>query len=233
MSNDIPLGMAFYAVFLVSILLHEAAHAFTAARLGDPTAYYYGLVTLDPLPHIKRSPIGLTVIPVISYIFGGSMVGWASVPVDPFWARENRKKSAIVSLAGPGANLGLLIVAAISIRLGMTLGFFYAPESISFGRITETDSTGLANSLAIMLSIFFSENLLLLAFNLIPLPPLDGSSVLTYFLSPDDAAKYETFLYDPTYMMVGLVIAWRLFDVIFGPIHLLAVNLLYPGAGYQ
>jgi Zn-dependent protease len=231
--NDLSLGLAFYAVFLVSVLLHEAAHAFTAARLGDPTAYYHGLVTLDPIPHIRRSPIGLLAVPIISYVMGGWMMGWASVPVDPFWARENRKKSALVSLAGPAANLGLLILAAISIRGGMMLGFFHAPESTKFWWITEAESSGIANSLAIILSILFSENLLLFAFNLIPLPPLDGSNVLLYFLGADEAEKYENFLYNPTHTLIGLIIAWQLFGLVFRPIQLFALNLLYPGEGYH
>jgi Zn-dependent protease len=231
--NDIALGLAFYIVFLVSVLLHEAAHALAAARLGDPTAYYHGLVTLDPLPHIKRSPLGLLAMPIVSYLSGGWMMGWASVPVDPFWARDNRKKSALVSLAGPAANLGLLILAGVSIRTGMVLGFFHAPDSTTFARITEAETGGMANSMAIMLSILFSENLILLAFNLIPLPPLDGSGVLLYFLGPDAADKYESFLYNPTHMLIGLVIAWQLFDVVFDPVHLFALNVLYPGAGYH
>ncbi len=231
--NDVSLGLTFYAVFLVSVLLHEASHAFTAARLGDPTAYYHGLATLDPLPHIRRSPIGLLAVPIISYIMGGWMVGWASVPVDPFWARENRKKSALVSLAGPAANLGLLMLAVVSIRAGMMLGFFRAPESTKFWWITEAESSGIANSLAIMLSILFSENLLLLVFNLIPLPPLDGSNVLLYFLGAEQAEKYENFLYNPTHTLIGLIIAWQLFGLVFHPIQLFALNLLYPGAGYH
>ena len=231
--NDVSLGLAFYGVFLVSVLLHEAAHAFTAAKLGDPTAYYHGLVTLDPLPHIRRSPVGLLAVPVISYIMGGWMMGWASVPVDPFWARENRKKSALVSLAGPAANLGLLILAVLAIRGGMLLGFFHSPESTEFWRITVANSAGIGNSSAIMLSILFSENLLLLVFNLIPLPPLDGSNVLLYFLRANEAAKYERFLYNPTHMLIGLVAAWQLFGLVCRPIQVFALNLLYPGAGYH
>ena len=79
----------------------------------------------------------------------------------------------------------------------------------------------------------FSLNLILLVFNLIPLPPLDGSNVLLFFLSERNAERYESFLYQPMYRMIGLVVAWQLFTPVFDPIHTLALNILYPGAGYH
>ena len=71
------------------------------------------------------------------------------------------------------------------------------------------------------------------SFNLIPLPPLDGSNVLLLFLSEQSAEHYENLLYHPTYRIIGLVIAWQVFGTIFDPIHTLALNILYPGAGYH
>lgn len=76
------------AVFLLSLSAHEAAHAWTAKKLGDRTAYLAGQVTLDPTPHIKREPIGMLAIPIISYLFGGWMIGWTSVPVNVAWAQK-------------------------------------------------------------------------------------------------------------------------------------------------
>lgn len=230
---DIGLGLAWYVVFIISTTLHEAAHGFAAKKLGDPTAHHHGLVTLDPLPHIKRSPFGMVIIPIISFALNGWMIGWASTVVDPYWARSNRKKDAMMSLAGPAANLALVLAAALVIRGGMLLGLFYAPESITFQQVTATESAGFANSFATIISIVFSLNLILFVFNLIPLPPLDGSSVLKYFLNEETAHRYEMFLSNPTYAFIGIVVAWQIFSPVSRPIHTLALNILYPGAGYH
>ena len=229
----ILLGIVWYIILLISLTFHEASHSFAAMKLGDRTAYHQGQVSLDPVVHIKREPFGTVILPIISYALSGWMIGWASAPYDPYWAQRNRKKAAIMSLAGPAANLFLLITAALIIRCGMIFGIFYAPESIIFTRVTSATSTGLGNSAAICVSILFSLNLILFIFNLIPLPPLDGSNVLMFFLNDTTARQYENFLYQPMYRIIGLVIAWQIFGHIFSPIHLLAINLLYPGAGYH
>ena len=229
----VALGIIWYVVFIISTTFHEACHGFAAVKLGDPTAYHYGLVTIDPVPHIKRSPFGMVAIPILSFLLSGWMIGWASAPVDPYWARSNRQKAALMSLAGPVANLILILVAALIIRSGMLFGFFHAPETSTFTRVTEAGALGLANSAAVVVSILFSLNLILLVFNLIPLPPLDGSNVLLFFLSNQAAGYYESFLYQPMHRMIGLVIAWQIFGPIFDPIHTLALNILYPGAGYH
>jgi Zn-dependent protease len=230
--DDISLVIGWYVVFLVSIIFHEAAHGLAAATLGDRTAYHHGLITLDPVPHMKRSPFGMVVLPIISFFAGGWMLGWASTPYDPYWAREHRKKAAIMSLAGPAANLILVILAALLIRGGMLMGLLYAPDSITFSRVTASNQPGLANALSILLSILFSLNLILLVFNLIPLPPLDGSNILSFFLSEKSALQYNNFLRQPAHQLIGLIIAWQLFAVLFGPVHGFAINLLYPGLNY-
>ena len=231
--DSIALAIVWYVVLIVSMTFHEAAHGFAASRLGDPTAYHYGLVTLDPLPHIKRSLFGLVVIPILSFIINGWMVGWASAPVDPYWAQQNRRKSALMSLAGPAANLILVLIAALTIRAGILLRFFEAPDIALFTQVTTATSTGLASSAAIVVSILFSLNLILFVFNLIPLPPLDGSNIFLFILGDNAAKRYETFLSQPMHMMIGLIIAWQVFGSFFAPVHTLALNLLYPGAGYH
>ena len=231
--NYIALAIAWYVVFLISATFHEAAHGFAAIKLGDPTAYYHGLVTFDPVPHIKRSPFGMVVVPVLSFLLGGWMIGWASAPYDLYWAQRHRRKAALMSLAGPAANLILVLAAALTIRAGILLGIFHAPETITFSQVTATTSPGFANSMAVLTSILFSLNLILLFFNLIPLPPLDGSNVLLFLLSDKAADYYTRFLYQPTYQIIGLVVAWQFFNIAFGPIHTLALNMLYPGAGYH
>jgi Zn-dependent protease len=232
MEINFALATVWYVVFIVSLTFHEAAHAFTAFKFGDPTAHYHGQVTLDPIPHIKRSPFGMVVGPLISFILAGWMVGWASAPYDPYWQDTNRRKAALMALAGPAANLVLIIAAAVCIRIGMLLGYFYAPEQITFNRITAAEP-GFANSISILLSILFSLNLVLLVFNLIPLPPLDGSSIVTFFLSDRAARRYNAMIKEPSYRIIGLIVAWNLLDFILGPVHTTALNILYPGAGYH
>lgn len=232
MELNLALAAVWYAVFIVSLTFHEAAHAFAALKFGDPTAYYQGQVTLDPVPHIRRSPFGMVIVPIVSYILGGWMIGWASAPYDPYWADSNRRKAALMAMAGPAANLVLILLAALAIRAGMLMGYFHAPEQITFSRITAA-SPGPANAISILISILFSLNLVLLAFNLIPLPPLDGSGILTFFLSDQAARRYNAVIKEPQYRLIGLIIAWNMLDFILRPVHTIALNLLYPGAGYH
>jgi Zn-dependent protease len=230
--DKVVLGAIWYVVFLISVTLHEAAHGLAAMFFGDRTAYHHGLVSIDPLPHIRRSPFGMVIVPILSFILGGWMIGWASTPYDPFWARSNRRKAALMALAGPISNLLLVLAAAAAIRAGVFAGIFYAPEHVTFNQVTASASAGTEAFAAILISILFTLNLVLLIFNLIPLPPLDGSNLLLLFLNERTAERYEALLYHPTYMIVGLVIAWQVFGPVFGWVHLLALNILYPGAGY-
>jgi len=229
---NIALAIVWYVVFIASLTFHEAAHAFVALKFGDTTAYYQGQVTLDPVPHIRRSPFGMVIVPIISYILGGWMIGWASAPYDPYWEDRNRRKAALMALAGPAANLALILLAALCIRGGMLLGYFHAPEQITFNRVTAAEP-GFANSISILLSILFSLNIVLLVFNLIPLPPLDGSSIVTFFLSDYTARRYNAAIQQPSYRLIGLVVAWHIVGFILGPVHTTALNILYPGAGYH
>jgi Zn-dependent protease len=230
--DKVVLGGIWYVVFLISVTLHEAAHGLAASFFGDRTAYHHGLVSIDPLPHIRRSPFGMVIVPIVSFALGGWMIGWASTPYDPFWARSNRRKSALMALAGPTANLLLVLAAAAAIRIGMLAGIFYPPQEVTFSQVTASASAGAAAFAAILISIFFTLNLVLFTFNLIPFPPLDGSNILLLFLNERMAERYEALLYHPTYMIVGLLIAWQIFGPVFGWVNLLALNILYPGAGY-
>jgi len=233
MPIELGLGLVWYAVFVISTTFHEAAHGLAAWKMGDPTAHNAGLATLDPVPHIQRSPIGMIVIPIVTFLMGGWMVGWASTPYDPYWAHANRKKAAWMALAGPGANLALILLAAALIRVGMLLGLFAAPLESTWTQVTVARSPGLITSAAVVVSILFSLNLILLIFNLLPLPPLDGSEVIMLFLDDRTADRYREFMAQPTADLIGLVVAWNVIGVILGPAHALALNLLYPGAGYH
>jgi Zn-dependent protease len=230
---ELVLGITWYVALLVALTCHEAAHGFVALKLGDPTAYRRGQVTLDPVAHIRREPFGTVIMPIVSYVFAGWMIGWASSPYDPYWARNNRKSAALMALAGPAANLILVVLAGLAIRAGILLGVFHAPESVTFEQVTAATSPGFANSASVAISIVFSLNLILLVFNLIPLPPLDGSEVLSLFLSDGSAERYTQLLQQPGSRIIGLIVAWWLLDVILNPIPPLALNTLYPGAGYH
>ena len=234
MPQELGLGILWYAVFIASTTSHEAAHALVAWKYGDPTARDEGLVTLDPVAHIRRSPFGMVIVPIISYFLGGWMLGWASAPYDPYWAREHRRESALMALAGPAANLLLVLIAALLIRIGMVAGLFASPETVQgFEQITIATGPGLANGAAILLSVLFSLNLILFVFNLLPVPPLDGSEIVTLFLDDAAAERYRTALAQPTAQMFGLVVAWNLIEFVLDPAQLIALNLLYPGAGYH
>jgi len=231
---DVANGIVYYVVFLFSTTLHEAGHAWAAMLGGDLTAYHGGQVSLDPRPHIKREPFGMVILPLLTSVLSGWPLGYASAPYNPQWALRYPKRAAWMALAGPGANLALMLVAALGLRLGGLAGVFEAPPSVSFGHLAAADAGGLAEGVAFVLSVLFSLNLVLLCLNLIPLPPLDGSAAVPLFLAAGSAARYQEFLLTSgrSFAFIGMLAAWKLFDVLFRPIFLLAVNLLYPGAHY-
>jgi Zn-dependent protease len=225
----LALGAVWYVAFLFSITLHEAAHAFAAYRLGDPTAYLGGQVTLNPLPHIRREFFGTVVMPILSFFLSGWMMGWASAPYDPFWAGRNPKRAGWMALAGPAANLLLVIVSGVALRWGLASGFFAASGSMSMSQIVQGAAGGTSTGAATLLSILFTLNLLLFAFNLLPLPPLDGSSALAIVLSERAALAYLSFMRQPIISILGLLFAWYVFGSIFRPILYLALRLLFGG----
>ena len=227
--------LLFYIVFLLSTTLHEAAHAWAAARGGDLTAYHGGQVSLHPWPHIRRAPVGMVVLPILSVILMGWPFGFATAPYDPRWARQYPRRAAWMALAGPGANLLLLVLCAVAINAGVLGGLFEAPDRISFGHVASATASGWGGEgVAFLLGAVFSLNVVLFAFNLLPLPPLDGSGALPLLMPRAWVGPYQDFVWSqPMLAWVGILVAWRLFDVIIGPVFLAAVNLLYPGAAYS
>ena len=226
-------GLVWYVVFLLSTTCHEAAHAWAAKLGGDLTAFHGGQVSLDPISHIRREPFGMVIVPILSYIMGGWMIGWASAPYDPEWARRNPRRAALMALAGPASNLLICLIAALLIRLGFHLGWFNAPEQISNAtRLVSANRPGLCELAAVLLSVFFYLNLLLFAFNLIPLPPLDGSSLPLLILSDSAAARYTAFLRSPGVSFIGMILAWKLFGPLATAIYHWAIQYLYPGVHY-
>lgn len=217
-----------YVAFLFSFTAHEASHALAALKGGDPTAYLGGQVTLNPIPHIKRSPFGTVVIPLLSFALWGWMIGWASAPYDPNWAERHPRKAALMAAAGPAANLLIAAVAFILMKIGLHAGMFSTPGEgeLGFMSIVVANQESLVG-LSKLLSVFLMLNLILFIFNLFPFPPLDGSSVITLFMSDKMSYGYKRFMSQPAFAFLGLIVAWRLFPYVFSLIFPIVYLLLH------
>ena len=223
----IALGLLWYVVFLLSTTCHEAAHALVAKWGGDLTAFHGGQVTLNPLPHIRRTPFGMVIFPLITYAMNGWMMGWASAPYDPNWCRQYPRRAAKMALAGPAANFTLAILAGIAIKVGLWTQLFVPLDDFSFSSLVGVGSPGVTEGLARFLSLLFSLNILLGTFNLLPVPPLDGFTAVPLFLSDNGGRQYLSWADSVrTYGLVGLVLAWYVFGKVFMPIFVLAVGIL-------
>ena len=222
-------GLVGYVVLLLSLTVHEAAHAWAALRGGDPTAYLGGQVSLDPRPHIRREPFGMVFAPLLFFAMGGMMIGWASTPIDPRWAYVHPKRAAAMAAAGPLANLLLVVLAGGILRLGVELGSF-VPVPLGTFELALAPAGGIAESVIFVASWIFSLNLLLFVFNLLPMPPLDGANVLGLFVSEATARKLKTWMTQPVLALGGLLLAWFLMPLAFGPVLRFAIEVLYLGA---
>ena len=226
-------SLSWYIIFLISVTLHEAAHAWAAKKGGDLTAYWGGQVSLNPLPHIRREPFGMVVLPIISSLIFGWPFGYASAPYDVYWADRHPRRAAWMGLAGPAANLGLVLLCVVIIRLGLSFEIFLEPNTVSFRHVVYTDYGAPWSGLASFISMVFSLNLILTVLNLIPFPPLDGSSILSLLLSEDSARKYHSIIRNPLLGVIGFFLVWKLFNPLFNIIFVMVVNLVYPGMNYQ
>jgi Zn-dependent protease len=206
--DQIVLGFTWFVVFLFSTTLHEAAHAFAAYRLGDPTAYEGGQVSLNPIPHIRREPVGMILVPLITFVAQGWMMGWASAPYDPAWAHRYPRRAAVMAAAGPLSNLLLAVTSGLLLRFGI--------------------AERLAGA-SMPLRILFSLNLVLFVFNLLPMPPLDGSAILPAFMSDDMAQRYRGLIHQPMFSLLGLLVAWKVFPYLYAPVETVALSLVFPG----
>jgi Zn-dependent protease len=228
----LTLGLIWYIVFLFSTTCHEAAHALAAKIGGDPTASHGGQVSLNPIPHIRRSPFGMVVVPIFTYFYAHWMIGWANAPYDPDWQRRYPHRAALMALAGPAANFSLAIVAAIAIRVGIALHFLRAPEAANFTRVTEAVAPGGAAFAATFLSILFVLNVVLGTFNLLPAPPLDGSTGITLLMSENMALSFLDWTRNQGFGMIGLLLSWYLYDKMFPYIFRFSLAALYPGSSW-
>ena len=219
-----------YLVFVFSTTFHEFAHAWVARRGGDDTAYLGGHVTLDPSPHIRRSPIGMVLIPIISYLQSpGWMIGWASVPFDPEWGARHPLRQALMSLAGPAANFLLAAIALVSLRALIGAGIFEVPTT---GRnlIALPEGVSWSSPLAAFgfaLSHLLKLNVVLGLFNLIPLPPLDGAGVAEGVAPRQLGGLYAKLREVPMIELLGVFAASALFSEYAWPLVVAVLRLLY------
>ena len=173
--NLISTLFVFVIPVIFAVTVHEVAHGWVASQFGDQTARSMGRLTLNPIKHID--PVGTIVVPVIMYFASGFIFGWVK-PVPINWRNlgHPRRDMAIVAIAGPAANLLMLLFWAMSAKVIMLLG---------------NDSNHLAQLLFIMCSIGITINIVLMILNLFPVLPLDGGRVLTSMLPPNLAISFS------------------------------------------
>jgi len=170
----------FYMIvaFLFAICVHESAHAWTANKCGDPTARMLGRISLNPIRHID--PIGTILVPAIGLYTGFGFIGWAKpTPVDPRNLRHPVRDDILTSVAGPVSNMIVTFFAL----LAMQIMVFTIRGPLS--------DTSIVHPIYSLLAVFVQINILLAAFNLIPIPPLDGSHVMRHLLSESAQRVYD------------------------------------------
>lgn len=231
--NEFAKFAVWYIVFLFSTVAHEAAHGLAAYLGGDSTAYNEGQVTLDPIGHIRRSPFGMVLIPILSFVQLGWMMGWASVPFDPRWGKRHPRRQALMSLAGPAANFALAIIGIIAMKVLLAAHVFEVPYQNSFTELVreagEPRPGSLVSGLAMALSVLVNLNVLLGLFNLLPIPPLDGAGVAEG-LFPNSLGKLYDYMREiPVLQIVGLLIAWNIFPAVGGPAYWFVLGLVHSG----
>lgn len=179
----------FFIILMYSAIIHEYAHGWMADQLGDPTAKISGRLTMNPIAHID--PIGTILVPIFLFLVsnGAFMFGWGKpVPFNPYALKDPEKDAAKIAFAGPASNLVLALIFGILIRL--------------------LPASNLTDFFAVIVYI----NILLAVFNLVPLPPLDGSKLL-YALLPDSARNFKLFLERYGFIIFLIFIVWG-FDFI-------------------
>lgn len=220
----LKIGIIWYFMFLISIIVHEATHSIVASILGDKTAQMKGLASINPIPHIKREIIGMLVVPIISFIKFGFVIGWGSSPFNLKWATNYHRRLALLMLSGPLSNLCILFTASCLIYYCIHNGIFYKPTILSYTLVAFSSKYML---LAYILSITFSINLILLFLNILPLPTLDGSSLILFFIKKNKAIKMINIFFNKKLQWISLAISIILYIIIFRNFHEILVNFLY------
>lgn len=205
-----------FTVLLVSLTVHEAAHAWTADRLGDPTARQLGRVSLNPAVHVD--PIGTVLFPLIALLTNVPVIGWAKpVPVDVRNLSKPRRDFMLIAAAGPASNLVLAIIA--SVCFAFVWGAL-PPDNPS--------SHGLFTAATVLYGVVVL-NVMLAVFNMLPIPPLDGGNVLMGVLPPAAAVQFSRMRQYGFLILYGLLLT-GLFQRIVSPPTNAIVSLLIRGA---
>jgi Zn-dependent protease len=188
-----PISLVFSIIILImSVVLHELSHGYAAVALGDPTPRIQGRLTLNPLKHLD--PVGSVLVPIITSLFGFTF-GWAKpVQWNPYNLKNPRSGEVIIAAAGPACNLLIAIVFGLLIRLSELPNF--VSFSASFIQIS---------------SYVVLINIVLALFNLVPLPPLDGSHIL-FSLLPPRLANIRMIIerYSIFFLLIALFVIWPL-----------------------
>lgn len=216
-----------FIVFLFSLTIHEASHAWTSERFGDSTGRYLGRITLNPIPHID--PVGTILFPLAGQLLGGiAMFGWAKpVPVNPLLWRDKTKANILTSAAGPASNLILagLMLAVAKILLS-TGALVHGDRVANLADILAAPEDGsLMVPVAKLVSIAIFLNISLGIFNLLPVPPLDGSHILQSLLPYEAARAYEQLHAFGFILLFGLMFM-GVFRIVINPFVNLALSIL-------
>ncbi|UCH95903.1 MAG: site-2 protease family protein [Candidatus Aminicenantes bacterium] len=201
-----------FGVILFAISIHESAHAWMANKFGDPTAKNQGRITLNPIPHIDL--IGTIIFPLVLAIAGAPVFGWAKpVMVNPYNLRDPKRANIFISAAGPGSNIITAIGGIVLFLILKNIGVF---------------GGGAGSGSDILLFIFFFFiviNIYLAIFNLIPIPPLDGSGIIEGVLKGEALYNYQKI--KPFGFIILLIIIYiGVLDVIANPIISFVLNIL-------
>lgn len=211
LSSELTYIVVSIAIVLLSLTVHEAAHAWSADRLGDSTARILGRVSLNPLVHID--PIGTILLPLVAAVSNFPIIGWAKpVPVNTSRLAHPRRDFMIVAAAGPASNIALAVLGAVLVQL--------IPSSPGFRPSDGLDLTSI-------LFMAGSINIFLAVFNLIPIPPLDGGNVLAGLLPPNAADVLDKLRPFGFIILYGLMFTGILGDLIVPPARFL-LRLLFP-----
>jgi Zn-dependent protease len=224
MSETFILGLVLIPALVIAIVFHEVAHGYMARLLGDPTASERGRLTLNPLRHVD--PVGTLLVPGALALLGGPVFGWAKpVPVNKWRLDNPRYGMMAVAAAGPGSNFVLAALGAVLLGLAMPAGLGFGGD-VEAGAALLVNRLGEPEWLATGLFYFILVNIFLGLFNLLPIPPFDGSHIVGGLLPARMRAGWERLQGIGMVLLIGLIAAsW-----VFGTTWL--GNILMPPVGF-